>query len=70
MEMYQRVLDDMTRLTEQAIEIAKEGTEILKEIINELEEMGVLKLVIKMACGEVVVLRKDEAVCPICGYEF
>jgi len=66
MERYERLLDDTERLIDKAIEIAREGTEALKE----LEEMGVFKLLIKISCGEVMVLRKDEAVCPICGYEF
>jgi len=66
MERYQRVLDDMERLTERAIEIAEKGIEALKE----LKEMGVFKLLIMIDRGEVIVLRKDEAVCPICRYEF
>jgi len=70
MERYLRVLDDTERLMNEAIEVAREGTEILKEIIEELEEMGVFKLLTKIDRGEVMVLKKDEAVCPICGYEF
>ena len=66
MERYLRVLDDMERLLDEAMEIARKGT----AAIRELEEMGVFKLLIMIDRGEVIVLRKDEAVCPICGYEF
>ena len=60
------IFDKHTDTTQKAIRLLEERTEILDLLIK----AGVPKLLIGLSKGELVVVKKEEAVCPVIGYEF